>query len=219
MDQMESGPFLLSANRWENRAGAQQLFAPSSRISDNYRYFLERVERSYRFQWKAPRPLADFAAKSIGLELVDSLIKVTLPSDVWLKGTEIPESAKATAFVIADAFHQDEALDIAISHVTGSGKGLSVEVTDKQGISSKVQTRFGLEYYTKRILYVRRFSGKIPPELVSQQGDRFILDLGKLPIDSKFLSSGVQSQISLYITRSFGKESATRLSEVRYSIP
>jgi hypothetical protein len=79
--------------------------------------------------------------------------------------------------------------------------------------SDTIDTQFQLKYRSTdqdsgRERYRTRYEGEIPVELVRRDRNRFILDLGKLPIDSRFLQSGISVDIELTVTRSFGGKSA-----------
>jgi hypothetical protein len=79
--------------------------------------------------------------------------------------------------------------------------------------SDLIDTQFQLKYRSTdkdsgRERYRTRYEGEIPAELVRRDRNRFILELGKLPIDSRFLQSGISVEIELTLTRSFGGRSA-----------
>ncbi len=52
-----------------------------------------------------------------------------------------------------------------------------------------------------------RYQGEISPTLVSYNDNRFIIDIGKLPIEPRYLQLDRAIQVQLEITRSFGDNS------------
>jgi len=56
--------------------------------------------------------------------------------------------------------------------------------------------------------YINRYEGEIPPQFVRYSDNRFIIDLGQLPIDPKYLEPDRAIQVQLEITRTFANNSA-----------
>ena len=51
--------------------------------------------------------------------------------------------------------------------------------------------------------YTTKYEGEIPEDLVILDGDTFTIDIGKLPIESRFLRSGLGVEIKIVATRTF----------------
>ncbi|MFM7580491.1 MAG: hypothetical protein ACKO5Q_26630, partial [Microcystaceae cyanobacterium] len=58
--------------------------------------------------------------------------------------------------------------------------------------------------------YSTKFSGEVPDTLVTRNGDRFVLNIGQLPIPPEFLKPGLGVQIELVATRTFSGYQATQ---------
>ena len=48
-----------------------------------------------------------------------------------------------------------------------------------------------------------KYKGDIPDKLVILNGNQFVINIGKLPIDPKYMQSGLGLKIKLIISRAF----------------
>ena len=215
MPGVQGRVFPLSKNIFQTRNGAASLLAPGSVIADEYREFLERVETSFQLVWNAARPITDFADEQVTISLQnDKQVKVSFPKDVWVDGTTSQQDGK-TQFVATNVILKDEATQLKRADFSGSGSDLDFVLIDSAGKSDLISTQFRIKYRTARGSdryfrdnnYRTRYEGNIPAELVSRNNNRFVLNIGKLPIDSEFLQSGVPVEIELVATRSFAGNS------------
>ncbi|MBI4404856.1 MAG: hypothetical protein HY537_11880 [Deltaproteobacteria bacterium] len=220
MENMLNGPFELSDNVWDSKTGARSLFAPGSDLNNHYQLFRERVEILYGFDWKASRPLTDFAGQKMHLTLRNGSAQLEYPSNIWVVGQEISDSPGKKVFVFEGALYAQEALKLALSDAGGSGKSMWVEVVDLQGVSQLVKTSFSIEYYTKAALIYRlRYQGKIGADNIALDGNHFRISLGQLPIESQYLASGQKALIRLSVHRSYGNHSGQLSLEKYYNVP
>jgi len=210
MENLEQGPFELSANNWASRSGAKLLFAPGSDLADTYQIFTGRFEQLYRFLWEASRPLGDFKGKTVTLTLSQEVVKVSFSDQVWQDGTEAVESDGSRTYHVKSAILASEPYSLEMGTAAGSGSSFTVEVNDKAGVSNVVSSSFRIDFYTKaNVYYYRRYQGNIPPEAVIQKDNTFVVSVGKLPIDPDYLTPGTRTLIYFYMTRSLGKNSGT----------
>jgi len=221
MEEILDGPFDLSDNRWSKRVGARALFSPQSDTRDDYDHFDGRIDRQYGFRWEATRPLADFAGKGLKMILqANNRVRLNVPSNVWHLGTEIGKSPQLTTYVFEGAIHENEAMNIHFQSVTGSYRDLKAVIQDDSGFSNDIQTSFRLTYRTKAFLLYRvRFSGEVDPKYVTKSGNEFTLHLGEMPINSKWLQSGMKSRIQITARRSYGSGNGNRGLSQDYYIP
>lgn len=213
--------FLLSKNTWETRKGAQSLFASGSIVEDQYRMLVSRLERSFFMTWNAPQPFEQFADRPVTLTLEnESGIQVKFPDDIWLEATTQPQkNNNVTEFIVYNAILASDATRLGDGTLSGKGTDLKLTLTDKANRSNLIATQFVMSYQTSRSQDVRfrpvsdfttRFEGPIPPELVQQTGDRFVINIGKLPIAPEWLKADTGVEVTLTATRSFAGKSATQ---------
>lgn len=220
MENILSGPFQLSQNEWETKTGTNYLFAPGSQLNDTYRYFKRRVEKNYQMRWQVNRPLSDFTGKILNLKLEGQNVLIDVPDDVWHLGHEEAEQGSLKTYTFDGALYKSEAMDMAVRNVSGSGSNLKMTVEDRAGHSDIVKTSFRITYKTKAMmLYYVRYSGAVSTNLVTQNGNTFEINVGKLPIQSKFLSSGNMVRIYLDVYRTYGSHQSVKTLEIDYTIP
>jgi len=225
MSELNNRVFALSKNKFQIRNGAVSLLASGSIIADQYREFVERLETSFQVVWNANRPITDFGGKPVTVSLEDNKqVKVNFPEDVWVDGTTSQQPGK-TQFVATNVILKKEATQLARADFSGSGSDLNFVVVDNAGKSDLMTTQFKIKYSAARdgnternTNYMIKFEGNIPAELVSRSGNRFTLNIGKLPIEREFLKTGVPVEIELVTIRSFAGRSAEQKIEWRGEI-
>ncbi len=220
MQNILSGPFQLSNNEWETKTGTNGLFAPGSQLNDTYKMFKQRIEKKYQMRWLVNRPLTDFTDKQLTLKLEGQSVKVEVPSDVWQLGHEEAEQGNLKTYTFDGALYQSEALDLAVKNVNGSGSNIKMNIEDRAGHSDIVKTSFHITYKSKAMmLYYVRYDGNVPTNLVTQNGNNFEINVGKLPINYKFTSSGNMARIFVDVVRTYGSHQSIKTLEVDYTIP
>lgn len=213
MPELQNRTVSLSLNQWETKSGATSLLASGSIISDRYREFVTRLEGSFELVWNANRSITDFYNQRVSLTLKeDRQVHVSLPEDIWFDGTTSVENG-LTRFVVSGAILESEATKLTRADFAGSGQNLTLSLVDLAGKSDLISTQFLIKYRTTRDSFERfseyttRYEGNVPADLVTQNGNRFTLNLGKLPINSQFLQSGLGVEIELVAIRAFGGHS------------
>ena len=218
LSSLEGRTISLSKNIWKTGRGANSLVASGSVIRDEYREFVERLERDFQVVWNASRPITDFSRQSLLLTLLDrNEVTVVSPEDVWLE-SEMSQSNGITQLNITKAVLRQEATQLTRADFAGSRSELTFSLIDKARKSDVLSTQFHIKYRTGRdrggprpdsvFDYKTRYEGAIPGELVKLEGQRFTLDIGKLPIDNKHLRPGVNVDIEITAIRSLGGRSA-----------
>jgi len=208
LSELKERGYILSKNSWETRTGAVSLFSPGSLIDDQYRILLDRSERSFILIWNAPQEFNRFANQRFTLTLDDQKeMKVTVPSELWIEGTTQKRN----------------------NVITGNGTDLRLFLEDKASQSNLIGTKFKVRYRvtrwqaddlqtSPRTDFVTRYEGDMPANLVRQDGNQFILDIGQLPLPVESLRSGTGVEIELLATRSFAGYSKEQKIVIRDTI-
>ncbi|RMG08858.1 MAG: hypothetical protein D6728_13655 [Cyanobacteria bacterium J055] len=204
--------FDLSRHIWETKLGATALLASGSIIDDEYNEFVKRLEGSFQLAWQADRPLTDFTGDATIEMQNDGRIEIEFPEDVWVEG-RTQQDTDRTLFTVENAIAKREATQLQVAEFSGNGTDLQLALVDLAQKSDLIDTKVQIEYRSTdrdsgRERYRTRYEGEIPAELLHRNYNRFVMDLGKLPIDSRFLQPGISVEIELTLTRSFGGRSA-----------
>ncbi|MEA5451319.1 hypothetical protein VB780_22245 [Leptolyngbya sp. CCNP1308] len=209
-------PVRLSRNLWVEKSGANALLAPGSRVNDIYREYTGRVEGNVSLDWQAPRPLGAFAGGDVRTEIQpDGSLTATFPDNLWADYTTSREADQLT-ITVTNAVRASDVIRLASGGVQGSDADLKAVVLDLAGESAYLNTQFRLTLRTtdgdprdnRRPRYVTAYDDVVPAELVSLEGNRFELALGRLPIDRGPLTRGRYAQIEITAVRSLGTNSA-----------
>lgn len=217
MAELKERGFSLSKNIWETKTGAVSLFAQGSIIDDQYLELVERVENSVVLIWNAPQDFTPFRDRTFTVNLQDDRsVAITIPDDLWLETNILPRKNVTELFVF-NAIRASEATQLKSNGLSGVGLGLQLELVDEAKKSDLINTSFYLKYSVSnsgeaRLRpvsdYINRYEGEIPPQFVRYSDNRFIIDLGQLPIDPKYLEPDRAIQVQLEITRTFANNSA-----------
>ena len=210
---------LLSKNLWDSRQGALALLAPGSVIADEYYEYGGRLEQNYVLAWDAPQPPTDFPNEEVQLTLMETgEVEMVSSENVWL-ASQVSAQNGATQVAIKQIVKQEDVTQLALTDFSGQRSDLSLTLIDQARKSDILTTQFRLQYRVARDLqtdrpsgrstgYVTRYEGEVPAELVQQDRQRFILNLGHLPIDSRYLQSGLNVEVELTAVRTLGDRSA-----------
>lgn len=213
----------LSENRWETRDGALALLTSGSVVEDRYRILVERIERSFLLIWNAPQSSSKFAEQRITLSLDSSKnIKASLPEDLWIEATTQRQN-NVTQLIVYNAMLKSEATQLKSERLAGTGSNLQLTLVDGAGQGNLLATKFRLNLRTTRSDprlrevsdFTTKYNGEIPAELIVSDGNRFTIDLGRLPIEANDFRSGMGVEIDLVATRTFGKYSTEQRVVVR----
>ena len=109
--------------------------------------------------------------------------------------------------------------------MSGVGANLQLELLDKANKSDLINTSFSLKYRVSKSTdearfrrvsdYRTKYEGEVPPSAIIQNGDRFTLNLGQLPIPPQYLEDDTAVELHLTANRSFGDHSTVQKITVR----
>ncbi|HEY9879485.1 MAG TPA: hypothetical protein V6D29_13600 [Leptolyngbyaceae cyanobacterium] len=216
LENLLNQPVALSKNLWDVRTGAAALLAPGSQVADSYLAYRGRVEGNAQIVWNAPRPVAAFAGTSITTAISETGdLGLAFPNDVWIVG-EPSRTETLTTFTVTGAVRASDATRLAWGTSQGRGRDLTMNVVDLGRESAFLTTRFRLMLRTtsddpgsdRNPRYTVRYDDWIPDELITRDGDRFILAIGRLPISQGVFRSGTLARVELKAVRSLGPNSA-----------
>lgn len=214
-------PVGLSRHVWEARSGVGALLAAGSVVNDTYQQYIGRLEARVQLDWQAPRSLTPFISISPSVTLLETgEVQLDFPDVFWVESS-ISRTDTLTTVTIEQVSRADDVLNLAWGIQTGQGTDFAVTVVDLGRESAYVNTQFELTYRTtdddprdnRRVRYEEQFSGPIPSDIVTQEQNRFVLNLGQLPISNRYFRPGTQVQMELRIVRSLGQNSADRILE------
>lgn len=210
-------PVDLSKHLWRERQGAADLLASGSIVADEYQEYVEQLEVTAQLQWEASQPLSNFDATQATLYLQeDGHVLVDLGEEMWSL-SENRQRNDLTEVVITALVPEAEVLDLVEGGFQPSGDTLNLVVIDLAGHSGTLDTTFHIHYRSTnrhqldapRENWQTHYQGEVLAAAVTQDHNRFSLDLSQLPIEPQYLRPGVPVQIELVVTRSLGQRSVS----------
>lgn len=214
LHQMNGSTYQLSQHKWIHYAsGARTLLAPRSRIQDAYRVYERTLERQFQLVWQSERPIELFK-RPVHLKITDKEVEASFDQDLWIDRDQKTEGSLTTV-VIKNVVTKEEAENVHIGSVEGSGKNLKLEITDDAGVADIVKTTFRLTVERKQgFWYKTVYSGDVTEDMVTRDGNRFLIDVGSLKIPAQYLFRGKSVKMVVSIKRELGgKESSWRVSK------
>ncbi|MBD0266800.1 MAG: collagen-like protein [Cyanobacteria bacterium Co-bin8] len=211
-----SQPVQLSKNLWDVRTGAAALLAPGSVVRDEYLAYRDRIEGAVQVDWQAPRSIATFATTGVTAEISQAgELGLAFSEEVWI-AAEPSQADNVTTFTVTAAVLASDATRLAWGTSQGTGRDLSLSVVDLGQESAYLNTQFWLTLRTstddprdsRRPRYTVRYDDWVPEDLVSREGDRFLVDVGRLPVSLQAVRSGTLAQVELRAVRSLADNSA-----------
>ncbi|NJL84974.1 MAG: hypothetical protein HC886_01740 [Leptolyngbyaceae cyanobacterium SM1_1_3] len=214
-------PTTLTKNLWRTQTGARSLLAPGSNVADTYQEYAGRVEGRFVLDWSAARSLSDLATVEVMLQLQDNgQVQPNFSEALWVIGAS-SHTDDLTTYGVTDAMRASEATQLALGSVSGRSNQFQVAVLDLGGQTDQLSTQFHLTYSTAaadrgdgpRTRYISRYEDFVPADLVTRSQNRFVLNLGRLPISGNHLRSGTSAKFELKAVRTFGPYQAEQILE------
>lgn len=211
----------LSRNLWRTQRGAAALLAPGSVVQDQYREFAGRLEKQVQVVWDTDQSITPYLNQNATVELTENQqVFVDFTDDLWVDARTESEG-DLTTVAIANLIRADEATDLDVADVSGWSQDLTFAVVDLASKSDIVTTDFTVSYRVgeggrrRPSRYRTRYEGTVPADLVQQNYNRFVIDIGRLPIDAEYLTPGTYVEIEVVARRSLGNNSAEKKLEWR----
>lgn len=185
-------------------------------MRDTYREYTGQVEGDVSLDWQAGRPVGAFAGGNLRAEIQpDGSLTAAFPDNLWADYTTRREGNQLT-ITVNSAVRASDVTRLAWGGVQGSGANLTAAVLDLAAESAYLNTQFRVTLRTtagdprdsRRPRYVTVYDDVVPAELVTLEGNRFELALGRLPIDRGPFSRGTYAQLEVTAVRSLGENSA-----------
>ncbi|MDC0833147.1 collagen-like protein [Geitlerinema sp. CS-897] len=205
----------LTKDVWEIRRGARSLLAPSSVVADEYREFVERLEKVVEVVWNADRPISDFDNVPVTLSLnEEGFVNAEFSEDLWIDG-DATQTSDLVTYTVDRAILASEATQLNVANVVTNANNLELALVDVAQQSHLITTQFQIEYRSTRSISRfndrrtrTRYEGEVPPELVTQNFNRFTINLSGLPIEDRYLRSGIGVELKITAIRQFAGHQA-----------
>jgi hypothetical protein len=205
----------LTTDTWATSAGAEQLFAPGSAISDTYRYWAGRKFVPVSLVWNARRPQTLFSTQEVQVA-TDGTGQVTsslLTDGIWAEINTSYDPSGAVKVSVDKAVLASETTQLS-GQIFGFGGGTIAKLTDAASVSDLVVTDVSAKVTSAGLFGHTRFEGVVPANLVTITASDVTVQIAQLgdimQNHSGDVAQGKHLKVDLTITRSLGGRSATQ---------
>jgi hypothetical protein len=213
--QMREKPLKLSLNVWDSKSGALSVLAPGSVINDRYYEFREQLQSNFKLVWNSRQPVQRFNDLYVGVTLNRYReVSVSFPSDVWMQGSQTEQDG-TIVYQVNSVVRQADVARLSVGDFARSGKDLTLSLVDLGGNADVLNTEFKLRYRAKPGqerdfggFSKTYFEGVIPASAIKRDYNRYLIQLGQLPIPAEVLEAKTDVEIEVVATRSLGNRSA-----------
>lgn len=220
----------LSLNRWDYKFGALGLLSQGSLIDNQYQEYRDRLEKTVKLTWNAKASIAEYSSQTAQLSLQNNgTIDVAFadpqlwsvvqqseaPANPINKPSDNPTTAVTTTVAINSIIHQREVTQLTPGITDKRDRAFTLNIIDTAGKSDLLETTF--------IVRVRsigsngrwggfststtHYEGAVPANLVTRDYNRFVLNLGALPVNAEVFKAGAELEIEITAQRSLGTRS------------
>lgn len=215
----ESKIIALSLNQWNERSGARSLLQFNSKINDQYSEYQGRLEKTATVQWQSKSSLSNYGSQTAAVTLKqDGKIFFGFDDQALWSVVEQVDSPKGTAVAVKEVVHQRDALKLTPGITDKRDRDFMLAVIDTGAKSDIVGTQFSVKI--KSVANNGRpgsfgnettqYEGVIPATAVKQDYNRFLLNLGSLPVPEETFKSGNDVAVEITVVRSLGTRSASQ---------
>lgn len=191
----------LSRNIWENKRNLLNLIDPSSIVSNNYRLFKDRKERTIKFLWNSRRALKRaLGEKTISLQFRDDIF-YTFPRDFWIKAQEEINRYGGQEVSISHLVSPQDIKSIRPKEINLDGKETNLIIKEEEDLDFIKSEFFIVTKWRLEEDYWSYYKGKIPRNLIERRGNAYHINLGGLPVREKSFKK--KANFTLTIKRSF----------------
>ena len=216
--ELQNQNITLSKNIWRSQSGLLSKLAAGSRVPNNYTEYVEFAEVPVSLTWQASQPQQSFNNALFDLQLENNRqVSVQQVGDLWLDYDVIAEG-NGRKVTVKRAIAKSDATQLIRQGMTGQGRDLKMTLVDLGQYSDWIDTDFQVIYRTRDskpefregYTYTSRYEADLDAAYFEKNGEEFLLHLGDLPINFKYLQSGTGVEIEIKATRSFADNSTTQ---------
>ena len=218
MSTMETKVLNLSRNHWQSKSGGASLFQSGSDVANNYALYVGRTEMTLGFRWEVARPVADFKGKTMRVQLDTETPKVYVAGGLWVNGALEDVEGKKT-YVFKSVVNSNEIAYLQFSSFAGVGTDHAISIKDSAGVSSILNNKIHLTYYTaENGAYKTQYDADVPADKVLITPKEIKVLVGALGIKPEALKRGTQAYAKVLVTRSLGSNAATYVLANTYTL-
>ena len=210
---------MARSGNWNHNQGARSLLQANSRINDEYYEYRDRLEKTATLQWRSKSSLSEYGSQLATFTLKsDGKIGFEFEEQSLWSVVEQVDNPKGTAVAVKDVVHQRDALKLTPGITDKRDRDFTLAVLDTGAKSDIVSTTFSVKIKNSQNSSrpgsfgneTTHYEGVVPATAVKQDYNRFVLNLGSLPVPEDTFKSGNDIAVEITVVRSLGMRSATQ---------
>lgn len=219
LSTISSQTFPLTLNRWYKQSGALGLLQINSKISDEYLEYRDRLEKTATVKWNAKSGIDNYGTQAATVQLQENgeIGFEFKDKDLWSVVEQI-DTSKSAVMSINAVVHQRDVTKLNPGISDNRDRKFTLAVIDSAAKSDLVETQFSVKIKSGSGNGVpnrsgnaeTHYEGVLPNNLVTRDYNRFILNLGALPVPSDTFKTGNDVQVEIKAIRSLGNRSTTQ---------
>ena len=168
--------------------------------------------------WQAAQPKANFNDAEFQVSLGDRRdLSVKQTGDLWLD-YDVMRQGEGYQVAVKRAIAKSDATQLIRQSINGEGRDLKMTIVDLGQYPDWIDTDFRVSYRTRDpnpefregYTYTSRYEADLDPAYFEKNGEEFLLHLGDLPMNFKYLQSGTGVEIEVKAIRSFADNKTTQ---------
>lgn len=219
LSKIASQPIPLTLNRWYKQSGALALLQMNSKISDEYLEYRDRLERTATVKWNAKSVIDDYATQAATVRLQENgeIGFDFKDKELWSMVEQV-DTSKDSVMSINAIVHQRDVTKLNPGISDNRDRKFTLAIIDSAAKSDLVETQFSVKIKSGSGNGIpnrsgnteTHYEGVLPTNLVTRDYNRFILNLGALPVPSDTFKTGNDVQVEIKAIRSLGSRSTTQ---------
>jgi len=209
----------LTLNRWYQQSGALGLLQINSKISDEYLEYRDRLEKTATVKWQAKSVIDEYGTQGTTVQLQENgeIGFEFKDRELWSVVEQI-DTSKGAVISVNAVVHQRDVTKLTPGISNKRDREFRLAVIDSGAKSDLVGTQFSVKIKTgggngipNRFGNAETYyEGVLPSNLVMRDYNRFVLNLGALPVPSDTFKTGNDLQVEIKAIRSLGSRSTTQ---------
>jgi hypothetical protein len=219
LSNISAQPIPLTLNRWYKKSGALALLKMNSKISDDYLEYRDRLEKTAIVKWNAKSVIDNYATQAATVRLQENgEIGFEFKDKEFWSVVEQVDTFKDAVMSINAVVHQRDVTKLNPGISDNHDRKFTLSVIDSAAKSDLVETQFSVKIKSGSGNGIpnrsnndeTHYEGVLPNNLVTRDYNRFILNLGALPVPSDTFKTGNDVQVEIKAIRSLGSRSTTQ---------
>lgn len=219
IEKLTSSSAQMILNYWDSKSGANDLLAQGSVIQDKYYEFIKVNKMNVSILWDSNKLQTDYNQTNLYFSFDGEKIEVTFHNTFVDYVVEYSEGG--ASIIIKNIYKRDELLDFSDFTISGQRQNLVLKLKANSSDLVIEDLDLGVEVFKKRFLskhYVSVHNQRSAKDIVNISKNEIVINLGQLPINSRFLKRKKYIEVNVTMTISVFGKTLSRTYELAHQV-